>query len=100
MEKIKQRFISTGVQYYMFDCIQFCKIFAPSNTAFNKLKTSVAALKNDTNLLTEILKYHVVNGIYKVNDLHVNELMLDSLSGTKIRINYYFTARVSICTMG
>ena len=26
MEKIKQRFISTGVQYFMFDCIQFVMI--------------------------------------------------------------------------
>lgn len=65
-------------------------IFAPSETAFRRLGTSTLdALKNDPAKLAEILKYHVVPGIYSSGNLTVNEMMLDSLNQQKIRVNYY-----------
>jgi len=45
--------------------------------------------------LGEALKYHVVSGTYTSTDLMVNELMLESLAGTKIRVNYYRSMGVS-----
>ncbi|XP_045206843.2 transforming growth factor-beta-induced protein ig-h3-like [Mercenaria mercenaria] len=65
-------------------------VFAPSETAFRRLGSStLAALKSDPTKLAEILKYHVVSGIYDSSNLTVNEMMLDSLSQQKIRVNYY-----------
>ncbi|VDI27969.1 transforming growth factor-beta-induced protein [Mytilus galloprovincialis] len=76
-------------------------VFAPYDYAFSRLgNDTLTALKKDPNTLAETLKYHVVNGIYKLKDLHVNELQLDSLAGTKIRINYYFTARRHVTAEG
>ena len=72
-------------------------IFAPSNLAFARLgSTTLNALKTDTNMLTNILKYHVVSGIVTPEDLMVNEKMLDTLSGQQVRVNYYMYNHVSI----
>ena len=73
-------------------------IFAPDNHAFSLLgNATLNSLKADTAKLADILKYHVVSGLYHVKpDLLVNELMLDSLKGDKLRVNYYYAAQVSI----
>lgn len=72
-------------------------IFAPDNHAFSLLgNATLNSLKADTAKLADILKYHVVSGLYHVKpDLLVNELMLDSLKGDKLRVNYYYAAQVS-----
>lgn len=65
-------------------------VFAPTETAFRYFGTSnLNALKNDTAKLAEFLKYHVVSGAVMSSDLMVNEKMLDSVAGPKIRVNYY-----------
>lgn len=72
-------------------------IFAPSETAFRKLSSAtLGSLKNDATKLAEILKYHVVSGSLTSSDLMVNEKMLESLAGQKIRVNYYMYNKVSI----
>ncbi|OWF45719.1 transforming growth factor-beta-induced protein ig-h3-like [Mizuhopecten yessoensis] len=73
-------------------------IFAPDDSAFNRLPPSaLAALKNDTNALAEILKYHVVSGTYKIADLKVNEMMIETLTGDQLRINdYLYKHRITI----
>lgn len=72
-------------------------VFAPVNSGFLALgNETLAKLKSDPDQLANILKYHVVQGIYKLTDLHTNELQLETLAGTKARINYYFTSRVRV----
>jgi uncharacterized surface protein with fasciclin (FAS1) repeats len=45
-------------------------VFAPTDDAFNKLPSgTVQSLMNDKPKLTNILKYHVVQGKYTVSDL-------------------------------
>ena len=65
-------------------------IFAPSNLALASLgQSTIASLKSDVGTLSNILKYHVVSGTLMASDLLVNELMLNSLTGQKLRVNYY-----------
>ena len=65
-------------------------IFAPSNLALASLgQSTIASLKSDVGALSNILKYHVVSGSLMASDLLVNELMLNSLTGQKLRVNYY-----------
>lgn len=75
-------------------------IFAPSNIAFLRLAPEYQnAINKDPNVLADVLKYHVVPGIVTSGDLMVNEKMLDTLSGKKIRVNYYMYSKVSdICS--
>ncbi|KAK3099137.1 hypothetical protein FSP39_000017 [Pinctada imbricata] len=76
-------------------------IFAPDDRAFAALgQDTLDALGNDTKKLGDILKYHVVSGIIKYQDLHSNEMMLDSLLGQKIRVNYYYTSRRTVTVEG
>ncbi|KAL4224473.1 hypothetical protein ACF0H5_015174 [Mactra antiquata] len=64
-------------------------IFAPNNAAFAALPTSTLnALSADVNALTNILKYHVVQGSIK-KAAASNELQLTTLNGQKIRFNIY-----------
>uniref|UniRef100_A0A8W8L1W7 FAS1 domain-containing protein n=1 Tax=Magallana gigas TaxID=29159 RepID=A0A8W8L1W7_MAGGI len=64
-------------------------IFAPTNAAFSKLPQSVLdGLQRDTTALANILKYHVVKGSIHKADAS-NELQLETLAGTKIRLNIY-----------
>ncbi|XP_078322954.1 transforming growth factor-beta-induced protein ig-h3-like [Crassostrea virginica] len=64
-------------------------IFAPTNAAFAKLpQSTLDGLQRDTTALANILKYHVVKGSIHKADAS-NELQLETLAGTKIRINIY-----------
>ena len=64
-------------------------IFAPTNAAFSKLpQSTLDSLQKDTTALANILKYHVVKGSIHKADAS-NELQLETLAGTKIRINIY-----------
>ncbi|KAL4222381.1 hypothetical protein ACF0H5_018420 [Mactra antiquata] len=64
-------------------------IFAPNNAAFAALPTStIHALSNDVHALSNILKYHVVQGNVK-SAAASNELQLTTLNGQKIRFNIY-----------
>ncbi|XP_060070234.1 transforming growth factor-beta-induced protein ig-h3-like [Ylistrum balloti] len=73
-------------------------LFAPDDLAFSKLPSAtLTMLKNDTNALAEILKYHVVSGTYKMDDLKVNEMMLETLTGDQLRVNdYMYKRRITI----
>ncbi|KAH3843718.1 transforming growth factor-beta-induced protein ig-h3-like [Dreissena polymorpha] len=65
-------------------------IFAPSNVAFLRLGYStIQSLKSDPTALAQVLTYHVINGSYAYNAIHANEMMLTTLAGPKIRVNYY-----------
>ncbi|XP_071087697.1 transforming growth factor-beta-induced protein ig-h3-like [Haliotis cracherodii] len=67
-------------------------VFAPSDRAFRNLDAAVlGSLQNDTAKLAAVLKYHVVSGIHKAADINYNELQLDSLQGSKIRMNHYLS---------
>ncbi|XP_067660415.1 transforming growth factor-beta-induced protein ig-h3-like [Haliotis asinina] len=67
-------------------------LFAPNDRAFRNLDAAVlGSLQNDTAKLTDVLKYHVVSGIHNAADITVNELLLDSLQGSKIRMNDYLS---------
>ena len=86
-----QRFILVKIWKYvsLFFQIGEYTIFAPTNAAFAKLPQSVLdGLQNDTTALANILKYHVVQGTIHKADAS-NELQLETLAGTKIRINIY-----------
>ena len=64
-------------------------IFAPTNAAFSKLpQSTLDGLQRDTTALANILKYNVVKGSIHKADAS-NELQLETLAGTKIRINIY-----------
>ncbi|KAK3597684.1 hypothetical protein CHS0354_040059, partial [Potamilus streckersoni] len=55
---------------------------------------TIAALKNDPLALGNFLKNHLVSGKYMMDDLRINEMMLDSLAGEKIRVNNYLFNKV------
>jgi len=69
-------------------------IFAPENLAFSRLDPDLLkSVTSDNNALADLLKYHVVQGNYSSADLSVNEMMLTSLAGPKIRVNDYLVKR-------
>ncbi|KAK7058742.1 hypothetical protein SK128_009499 [Halocaridina rubra] len=62
-------------------------IFAPSDAAFTLLpRSAVTQLQNNTDKLREVVLFHVVPGIVRLEDLR-NNLMLNSASpkGRKLR---------------
>lgn len=64
-------------------------IFAPTNDAFNKVpQDTMTALGNDVNALTNVLKYHVVQGSV-MSSAAMNELQVATLNGQKARFNIY-----------
>jgi len=73
-------------------------IFAPTNLALAGLGSStLSSLKANPTALGSVLQYHVVAGNLMSTDLMVNEKMLDSLSGAKIRVNYYlYKKRIAV----
>jgi PGF-CTERM protein len=71
-------------------------VFAPTNAAFDKLNAStLAALQNNTTLLTRVLEYHIINGTLLSNSFTgngtlttVNGLILPySVNGTTIKVD-------------
>ncbi|KAK3104055.1 hypothetical protein FSP39_024068 [Pinctada imbricata] len=70
-------------------------LFAPSNEAFSNLPASVLAeLRNDKQLLADVLKYHVLNG--KVfSTMLADELVVPTLlDGSISRVNIYQQGQV------
>ncbi|XP_041360396.1 transforming growth factor-beta-induced protein ig-h3-like [Gigantopelta aegis] len=66
-------------------------VFAPTNHAFRRLSTEIAAkMKLDPALLKSIIKYHIVSGsTLSHNDLMANEKLIPSMEGHDIRVNHY-----------
>lgn len=59
-------------------------VFAPSDAAFEEL--TVDALLDDTELLTEVLQYHVVSGAAMAGDLEDGQT-LTTLQGDELRVS-------------
>ena len=65
-------------------------IFAPTNEAFEKLDQSlVDELMANPEELKKILLYHVVPSEVKSSDIYLDDLLVDSAEGTKLRVNTY-----------
>merc|ERR1711953_154005 len=63
-------------------------IFAPTNEAFEKLDQSlVDELMANPEELKKILLYHVVPSEVKSSDIYLDDLLVDSAEGTKLRVN-------------
>lgn len=72
-------------------------MFAPSNTAFDALPADVkAALGKNTDLLKQVLEFHVIDGrqysSYATNDL----LVQTEAQGLDIRVNTYQSDSVKV----
>lgn len=64
-------------------------VFGPTNKAFEALPKEVKeALMANTTLLADVLKYHVLSGKVASSALK-NELLADTVQGSKLRINIY-----------
>ncbi|XP_045157797.1 transforming growth factor-beta-induced protein ig-h3-like [Mercenaria mercenaria] len=64
-------------------------IFVPSNEAIKALPASVVAnLGKDQQALQELLQYHIVPDVLSCSKFY-NNLQLDTLQGTQLRINEY-----------
>ncbi|KAG7154564.1 Transforming growth factor-beta-induced protein ig-h3-like 3, partial [Homarus americanus] len=66
-------------------------IFAPSDSAFTLLPRSVVSrLQNNTDKLREVVLFHVIPGVIRIDDLTNND-MLNSASpkGRKLRVNVF-----------
>ncbi|XP_033120366.1 transforming growth factor-beta-induced protein ig-h3-like [Anneissia japonica] len=66
-------------------------VFGPTDDAFEELPKGVmAAIKNDVQMLTDVLRYHILGTKVHFNQLKKNELLLPSLlKSTSVRINTY-----------
>jgi len=69
-------------------------VFAPSNLSFQKLfdnfdvdATALGVLDNTTGILSTILKYHVVQGVYESSDI-VDGLEVTTLQGEDVILNF------------
>src|ERR1700687_4428582 len=61
-------------------------IFVPSDAAFDRLSSDQQAnLFADPEKLAKVLKYHIVPGYYKADDL-LNRLFLKTLGGQRLRV--------------
>jgi len=68
-------------------------VFAPSNLSFQKLfdnfdvdATALGVLDDTTGILTTVLKYHVVQGVYESSDI-VDGLEVTTLQGEDVTLN-------------
>ena len=72
-------------------------LLAPTDAAFAKIPADkVAALKQDTSALANILQYHVIKGMVFSWDMVFGEI-ITSLNGHLIRV--YSQGSVSFCTL-
>jgi len=71
-------------------------VFAPTDAAFGRVdqNTLGSLLTDPTGALADLLKYHVVAGAYESTDL-MNEEVLTSVAGQKIRFNSYTHNKVA-----
>merc|ERR1712178_451077 len=68
-------------------------VFAPTNEAISELPASlVQALMEDTELLKQVLLYHVVAGSI-TSDLAENNIELDSVQGKPLHVNLYLKSK-------
>merc|ERR1711893_343283 len=68
-------------------------VFAPTNEAIAALPSSlVQALMEDTELLKQVLLYHVVAGEI-TSDLAENNIQLDSIQGKPLHVNLYLKSK-------
>jgi len=68
-------------------------VFAPTNEAIAELPASlVQALMEDTELLKQVLLYHVVAGSI-TSDLAENNIELDSVQGKPLHVNLYLKSK-------
>ena len=65
-------------------------IFAPTNEAFEKLPQSVVdQLMADPEALKIVLLYHVIPAEIKSSDIELDDVLVASAEGTKLRVNTY-----------
>ena len=68
-------------------------MFAPTNDAISALPPSlVQALLDDTDLLKQVLLYHVVAGSITSN-MAENNIKLDSVEGKPLLVNLYLKSK-------
>ena len=68
-------------------------VFAPTNDAISALPPSlVQALLDDTDLLKQVLLYHVVAGSITSN-MAENNIKLDSVEGKPLLVNLYLKSK-------
>ena len=73
-------------------------LFAPNDDALGRLPSAVLhQLENNSALLADVLKFHVVNQVARAADIR-NDLLLPTLadSGIKMRMNVYETTEVDV----
>jgi len=65
-------------------------IFAPTNEAFEKLPQSVVdQLMADPEALKKVLLYHVIPAEIKSSDIELDDVLVASAEGAKLRVNTY-----------
>lgn len=75
-----------GVESILTDMEKEYTLLAPINQAFLALDSeTTSALKNDTDLLEQVLSYHVIVGIYPSARLE-NQTKLETLAGMSISV--------------
>ena len=77
-------------------------IFAPTNEAFEKLPQSdLEQLLANPEALKKVLLYHVIPAEIKSSDIELDDVLVASAEGAKLRVNTYmkkFYYDVSLCT--
>ena len=63
-------------------------MFGPTDDAFKNLPEPIKQKVTEATELANLLKFHVLNGKTMAKDLK-NEAQLDTVLGTKLRINKY-----------
>ena len=65
-------------------------VFAPTNEAFENLpQDTLDALMADVELLKKVLLYHVLPTQVTANEITEDDIVVDSVEGSKLRINTY-----------
>jgi len=78
-------------------------VFAPTNEAFENLpQDTLDALMADMELLKKVLLYHVLPTEVTANQITEDDVLVDSVEGSKLRINtymkkYYYEVKLSTC---
>ena len=63
-------------------------VFAPTNEAFSNMdQETIDTLTNDEDLLTSVLKYHIVPGGKIFTKIIKDDLLAPTLEGTNLRLN-------------
>lgn len=93
--KFQELIVQSGLEEEV-NALNNATVFAPTNKAFEtpEGKQLLDDVKNDTEKIRDIVRYHIIKGQIMAEDMNNNALLETRDHGNKMRLNLYSTVSI------